>query len=121
MAKGLGGGGGWEEKFFPQTCSRSDGESKREQTRECSFIRTLPYGDENDWLLKERSGWPHSDYQLCKKHYALTVVLVDLELHLYRIYYVNIDLRHQYGVSVAEAQTSLPSGKKRGETAVFAG
>ena len=55
MAKGLGGGGG-RRNFFPQRCSRSDGESKGEQTRECSFIRTLPYGDENDWLLKERSG-----------------------------------------------------------------
>ena len=44
-----------------------------------------------------------------------------LEVHDYRIYYVNIDLRHHYGVSLAEAQTSLPSGKERGETAVFAG
>ena len=34
---------------------------------------------------------------------------------------LSIDLRHQYGISVAEAQTSLSSGKKRGETAVFAG
>ena len=25
--------------------------------------------------------------------------------HDYRIYYVNIDLRHQYGISVAESQT----------------
>ena len=25
----------------------------------------------------------------------------------YRIYYVNIDLRHQYGISVAESQTFL--------------
>ena len=30
-----------------------------------------------------------------------------LEPHDYRIYYVNIDLRHQYGISVAEAQTFL--------------
>jgi len=33
--------------------------------------------------------------------------------------------RHQYGISVVEAQTSLPrngfSGKEKGETAVFAG
>ena len=28
--------------------------------------------------------------------------------HDYRIYYVNIDLRHQYGISVAESQTFLP-------------
>ena len=38
---------------------------------------------------------------------------------------VNIDLRHQYGISVAEAQTSpqrdVPSGEEQGETAVFAG
>ena len=30
-----------------------------------------------------------------------------LKPHDYRIYYVNIDLRHQYGISVAESQTFL--------------
>ena len=30
-----------------------------------------------------------------------------LEPHDYRTYYVNIDLRHQYGISVAESQTFL--------------
>ena len=30
-----------------------------------------------------------------------------LEPHDYRIYYVNTDLRHQYGISVAESQTFL--------------
>ena len=30
-----------------------------------------------------------------------------LEPHDYRIYFVNIDLRHQYGISVAESLTSL--------------
>ena len=40
--------------------------------------------------------------------------------------YVNIDLRHQYGISVTESQTFLltkhvPSGEERGETDVFAG
>ena len=48
-----------------------------------------------------------------------------LEPHDYRIYYVNIDLRHQYGISVAESQTFLRakslSGEERGETDVFAG
>ena len=29
------------------------------------------------------------------------------ELHDYRIYYVNIDLHHQYGISVAESQMFL--------------
>ena len=58
-------------------------------------------------------GLPTMQVTLC-----LDVFLVHLELHVYRIYYVNIDLRHQYGVSVAEAQTSLPRGQERGETAV---
>jgi len=48
-----------------------------------------------------------------------------LKPHDYRINYVNIDLHHQYGISVAEMQTSLlannPSGKVEGEIAVFAG
>ena len=61
-------------------------------------------------------GLPTMQVTLC-----LDVFFGHLELHDYRIYYVNIDLRHHYGVSVAEAQTSLPSGKERGETAVFAG
>ena len=47
-----------------------------------------------------------------------------MEPHDYRVYYVNIDLRHQYGISVAESQTFLrakrPSGEERGETHVFA-
>ena len=30
-----------------------------------------------------------------------------LEPHDYRIHYVNIDLRHQYGISVAESQMFL--------------
>ena len=30
-----------------------------------------------------------------------------LEPHDYRIHYVNIDLRRQYGISVAESQTFL--------------
>ena len=30
-----------------------------------------------------------------------------MESHDYRISYVNIDLRHQYGISVAESQTFL--------------
>ena len=48
-----------------------------------------------------------------------------MESHDYRIVYVNIDLRHQYGVSVAESQTFLlanrPWGEELGETAVFTG
>ena len=48
-----------------------------------------------------------------------------LEPHDYWIYYVNIDLRHQYGISAPESQTFLlakvPTGEERGETDVFAG
>jgi len=48
-----------------------------------------------------------------------------LEPHDYWIYYVNIDLRHQYGISVAESQTFLRekchSGEERRKTDVFAG
>ena len=47
-----------------------------------------------------------------------------LEPHDYRVYYVNIDLRHQYGISVAESQMFLrvksPSIEERGEMDVFA-
>ena len=37
-----------------------------------------------------------------------------LEPHDYRIYYVNIDLRHQYGISVAESQTFLRAKRPQG-------
>ena len=30
-----------------------------------------------------------------------------LETHTYRVYYVNVDVRHQYGIYVAESQTFL--------------
>ena len=36
---------------------------------------------------------------------------VYLEPHDYRIYYVNIDLLHQYGISAAESQTFLRAKK----------
>ena len=41
-------------------------------------------------------------------------------------FYVNIDLRHRYGISLVESQTFLPretspAGEERGEAAVFAG
>ena len=53
--------------------------------------------------------------------------MINVEPHNYRIYYANIDLRHQYGIFAAETQTFLranrphASGEERGETAVFAG
>ena len=47
-----------------------------------------------------------------------------LEPYDYRIYYINIDLRHQYGISVAELQMFLrakrPQREEQGETDVFA-
>ena len=51
--------------------------------------------------------------------------MINVEAHNYRIYYVSIDLRHQYGIFAAETQTFLrakrshASGEERGETAVF--
>ena len=43
-----------------------------------------------------------------------------LETHDYRIYYVNIDLRHQYGISVAESQTfPLAKCPFAGQTIIF--
>ena len=53
--------------------------------------------------------------------------MINVEAHNYWVYYVNIDLRHQYGIFAAETQTFLrakrlhASGAERGETAVFAG
>ena len=49
-----------------------------------------------------------------------------MEPHNYQIYYVNVDIRHQYGISLADSQTfgssrNVPSGEEGEETAVFAG
>ena len=50
-----------------------------------------------------------------------------LEPHDYRIYHVNINLLHQYGIYVAKSQTfrsssrNVPSGEERGGTTVFVG
>ena len=50
---------------------------------------------------------------------------VNLEPHDYKSNYDNIDLHHQYGISVVEAQMSLlqsvPSSGEQGETTVFDG
>ena len=59
-----------------------------------------------------------------RKHVKLDKFV--FETHDYRIYYVKTDLRHQYGISVAESQTfgsvrNVPRGEERGETDVFAG
>ena len=34
---------------------------------------------------------------------------LNVKPHDYQIYYANIDLRHQYGISVTESQTFLPT------------
>ena len=50
-----------------------------------------------------------------------------LEPHDYRIYYVNIDLRHKYGISAVllscrrSSARNVPSGEEQGETDAFAG
>ena len=45
--------------------------------------------------------------------------------HNYGIYYVNIDLRHQYGIPSLRCRCSswrnVPSGEEQGETVVFVG
>ena len=53
--------------------------------------------------------------------------MMNVKAHNYRIYYISIDLRHQYGIFAAETQTYLrakrphASGEERGETAALAG
>ena len=45
-----------------------------------------------------------------------------LETDDYQINYVNINLGHQYGIPVGEAQKlNVPRDKKQGDTVVFAG
>ena len=67
--EGWGGGGG--ENFSTQRCNRSDGESKREQTRECMlFYTNTPLGRWK-WLALEREvrltpvGLPTMQVTLC--------------------------------------------------------
>ena len=38
--------------------------------------------------------------------------MINVEPHNYRIYYANIDLRHQYGIFAAETQT-FPCQRRR--------
>ena len=48
----------------------------------------------------------------------MTLSKFKLELHDYQINYVHSDLKHQYGISVIEAQSfflqNIPSGKEQG-------
>ena len=61
----------------------------------------------------------------CKRDESLTKQSKLVEYILLQIYYVNTDLRHQYGISVAESQTFLRAKRSQrrraGETAVSTG
>ena len=57
-------------------------------------------------VLVELVRWRTQNFTIIdQEKHELTNFL--LEPQDYRVYYVNIDLRHQYGISVAEAQASL--------------
>ena len=50
-----GGGGGGERNFFLRAVIAVMVKARgRKRGNACYFIRTIPWGDENDWLLKER-------------------------------------------------------------------
>ena len=71
---------------------------------------------------------------LCKSSQNFTIIdqekhkikqILHLEPHNWQMYYVNIDLHQQYGISVADTQRffwrNVPGSEELGEMAVFAG
>ena len=69
----------------------------------CGIQSSLEEAFESCWssLADEHNTSPKST----RRHAKLGKFIFDY--HDYRIYYVNIDLRHQYGISIAESQTFL--------------
>ena len=50
----------------------------------------------------------HNNFnKIDQKKRTIEQIILQLEPHDYWIYYVNIDLRHQYGISVSESQTFI--------------
>ena len=71
---------------------------------------------------------------VCKSSQNFTIVdqekhkikqILHLEPHNWHMYYVNIDLHQQYGISVTDSQRffwrNVPGSEELGEMAVFAG
>ena len=71
---------------------------------------------------------------LCKSSQNFTIIdqekhkskqILHLEPHNWQMYYVNIDLHQQYGISVTDSQRffwrNVPGSEELGEMAVFAG
>ena len=68
----------------------------------------------------------HKEHKTLPKSARRNIKSNKFNLHLetdnYQINYVNINIGHQYGISVGEAQKlNVPSDKKQGDTVVFAG
>ena len=81
--------------------------------REESLTKQSLFG-EYSLLLKKRLSFVGARWQMNTKLYQNRPgktrkigQILYLEPHDYRIYYINIDLRHQYGISAAESQTFL--------------
>ena len=60
---------------------------------------------ENSTLMSSFADEHNTLVKLTRRNVKLNNL--DVEPHDYRIYCVNINLRHQYGISVAESQTFL--------------
>ena len=60
---------------------------------------------ENSTLMSSFADEHNTLVKLTRRNVKLNNL--DVEPHGYRIYCVNINLRHQYGISVAESQTFL--------------
>ena len=94
-------------------------------------IRDRPIFVEYSLLFKKHLSFAGARWQMNTKLYRnrperhVQLVKFVFGTHDDRIYYINIDLRHQYGISAAESRRSsarnVPSGVERGETDVFAG
>ena len=80
-------------------------ENEKNLEQNSQYLWNILFSRRSVWVLLELVGrWTQTFKPKSTKRHVTNLYL---EPHDYRIYYVNIDLRHQYGISAAESQTFL--------------
>ena len=76
-------------------------------SQNCQYLWNIFFSRRSIWVLLELvRRWTQHFTKIYQEKHKIEQIL-HLEPHDYPIYYINTDLRHQYGISVAESQMFL--------------
>ena len=77
-------------------------------TKRWIFLEFIFFGKKSIWAVLELVHSKTQNFTIIdQEKHKIKKIYIILETHDYQTYYVNIDLCHQYGISVAEKQTFL--------------